>query len=937
MILSCIFLCVAAISSAAPQSRDCDRPEEWESLKKDINLNSDTTIYDVVSFFDTTLAQKLQDNTHFNVSYWKLFDLKCTHAQKTGRTRLVLSAASPVPLEIIPTFMTITGTRIHLKIAVIRGDIFSKSKVHLLIINWSIQGKWAVHTVSVSLTINKGDDSTIRISGFPHPQMVSVRPFIESLFAKNRIPQNIESVMFPGSLDPFSFETTNFSATYLPSRDYAISLYGRPAFKGPKQMSIVLEHNAGSKKTAFGLTTLYSSVSLSQLILQLSGINISAVPVLGSVRPLQTGVMIATCNLDHISLPLDDNDYLRQLFNGRLFKGITLATVFSGVTPHSHPSPYIIHLDQTKATFATLGVKTPVKHILKLLKPEFDISSVSMPQGVPNLFEVLYDDFFYDAQSETIGATALLDSTYLNAFGTNWLGLAFNKGVIALSDKQGVISMHMKLDASVSIRSNTGRELAGSAILVLSSGKPGSTFVHFSSTIYTTLQALVDAFGLSVSLISPAVDATFPKGLSYKFSVMENVFPLIVIPPSSTTLQGIMNIIGYEIPASINVVSSTEITIDLAMVPVNLDHNLFQFYYSENDKTKGPHVSWAIQQMASPSQLRMDGHALLLGKISQAAVLQITDTQYILDIVAPFFLFDAKLTFYAPYGPLSSATFQVQGELSSDWIAAIANEVVKVITTAATNAVAADSIAKARANDTSIAKTQFNEVVQLLHHQQKKHSQDQKDYHAAASDLHNVKRHELKSCHKLRNCDPICKPCYKWVCCSGPMPWGGGCVQCLRPQPCCTKQTNPECDPICVSAKEKVTAAEQVVENMGDLLNKTKATLKSTKAMLNKRNETLQQCLKSQEQAEAVVSEAGIAAANKIVVLGKDGLFSVRTIEFNVPIAMAARGRFPGSVEASILGNPYYTFTFDLQLENAESVKETANDLANMIFPGIIE
>ena len=756
MTLSYLFLCVLAVSSTIAQRRNCNKPEEWDKLKKDIGVNSATTVYDVVSFFDINLAQNLQDTTYFNVSHWKLLDLKCTHAQRTGRPRLVLSAASPSPLEIIPTFITTTDTRVHIKIAIIQGDIFSRTEVrYLVILKWSMQGMWSVNTVSISLTINKGDDSTIRISGFPNPQTVSVRPFSESFLIKNHIPQNIESVMFSGGNHNFSFQTTNLSASYLPSRGYAISLYGRPAFKGPNQMSILFQHNAGSQKTTFGLTALYSSVSLSQLIQQLSGINISAVPVIGSVTPLQIGVMIATCNLDGIFVPLDDTDYLRQLFHGRLVKGTTLVAAFSDVTPHSHPSPYIVDLNETKVTFTTSGIKTPVKHILKLLKPGFDISSVHtcMPHGVPDIFETLYDTFFYDAQSETIGATVISDSTYWNAFGTNWLGLVFNKGVIALSNKEGVISMRLELDASVSIGSKTGRELTGSATLILTSGKPGLTSVHFSSTINATLQALVDAFGLSVSLTPPVVDATFPKGLTYKFSVMESVCPLIVVPPSGTALQGIMNIIGYELPASINLMSSTGITIDLTMVPINLDGSLFQLYCSENDTTKGPHFSWAIQQTLSPGLLKMDGHAFLLGKISQAAVLQITDTQYVMNIIAPFFLFDANLTFYAPYGPLSSVTFQVYGKLSPNWTVAIVNKAVEMITTAATNALAADKLVKARANATSIAKLDFDKAVRILSHQQRNYSRIEKGYVAVASVLGNTERHERKSCHNLSNCD----------------------------------------------------------------------------------------------------------------------------------------------------------------------------------------
>lgn len=964
MMLSSVVLSLLAVSSAIPSQQDPCNPQKLEELKEEIGVNSTTTISDVIAFFDTKLAQTLSDSDFFQgstlspVTNWPLQRIKCHDDQ--GKTELILSADYLSPLEIIPMFMNITRVRVQMRLVAVRGDVFTKNSIQRLTVRgYSMHGLWTVNNTSASMTIKKGHESALYMSGPTHPQTVLFEPFIEALVGKDVIPQNIQSVAFSVGKPNFSLQNTKLRGFYSPSRGYSISLYGHQVFTGPHRMSILLQRNAGSQKTIFALTAVYSFIPLSQLVFRLSGIDVSSIPVIGSVSPAETGVMIATDEIHDVLVSRDDENDLLQLFNGWVLKGMTLVVGFNDTILGNHSSQDIIQLTQNKVTFtATTRVRITVRELFKMLVPSFDIDSLSLPQRVPNVFASTYNSFFIDTENEVISATVGLGDAYCNVFDINWLTLVFHKGVITLSDKRLFhITPHIELHAAVLIGSKSGKELSGHATLAISSMKPAMTAMQYNSSIgNVTVQDIMHALGLSVTLSRPLADASFPWGLTYSFSVMSDRPISNIVPPIGTTLQGTMNIIGYELPASITELDPvTGLVIDLTMMPIRLNDGLFHLYHAEKEETKGPQFHCTIKE-TSPAfvSLRMDGHASLLGWISQPAVLQITDSQYIMDIVTPFFLFGAHLRFHGPYGPLSSVTFQVYGELSANWRAAIAENVVKLIVAAARNATAANASANTQAHVMSLAQTHLNDAVRDLGTQLSNYARVKEAYTHAVSVLDFVQRKKVKACHSVipGSCDlgkhcprsvmplairlivmlyVVCVSCRKWTCCGRSLPWGG-CIKCLRFNSCCSKRLNPMCNSLCAAAKQEIRARQQVVSTALDELNNASAMVRSAEKLVVADNVTLYQLKEALKQAKAAVSRVGITAASVIARVGDYGLFTVRRIEFDVPIALAARGRFSGMVEAAIVEHDYRTFVFDLRLEN---LKEMARDLAEMIFPGI--
>ena len=743
---------ITVISVGSTQQQPCNQLK-MDELRRQLGVTRSTTMMDVISYFDRGLARNLAENDFFQhsnrspVSSWPLLNIKCYRNLK--RTDLVLSSVYSPSLDVIPMLMNITSVRSLIKIAVVRGDIFKKdADLKLVVRRCDIRGVWAVGGVSIGVKIRKGDNGVMYVSGSFYNPIIQIKPFVESLAGKDVVPLNIESIAFPGSDVNFSLNDARLSGLYTESRGYAITLYGRPSFKGPRDIKILLQRDARSQRTVFALTAGYSSVSLSKLVHQLSGINTSAVPVIGLLTPEHSKVMIATDDVVDVFMPQDDGE-LAQIFGGRLLKGTSIGTSLSNLSPQNSSEQYVIRLGTHTVTFTTSGVGVPMCDLLKSLQPGFDVSHLSLPHGIPNLLTRPVTTFFYDAEKSAIGANIDLDDLYQRAFNINWVTLNFHKGMVTLVNQQGIDAAHFDLHADIHIGTVGGHEAIGHGTLTISSS-PSLHSAHFSAITHTTVQGVVDAFGLKVYLPVSLLEATFPGGLSLVFSVTQETVIHTIAPPGGLKLQGTMNIIGYTLPVSITDINPiTGFNIDLVMVPISLDRGLFRFNRAEHEALSGPRFHCNVDQRSDLVQMRMDGHVSLLGRISQPATLHVTTTQYIMHVSTTIFHHRTPLTFYASYGPLPSTTFQVYGKLPTNTISDITTKVVGLITAAAQNATEARAVVQSRAHALSVAQTRFDQLVKRLNLHKKNSLKLKADYSSALAELTDAQRKKEEACSNI--------------------------------------------------------------------------------------------------------------------------------------------------------------------------------------------
>ena len=182
----------------------------------------------------------------------------------------------------------------------------------------------------------------------------------------------------------------------------------------------------------------------------------------------------------------------------------------------------------------------------------------------------------------------------------------------------------------------------------------------------------------------------------------------------------------------------------------------------------------------------------------------------------------------------------------------------------------------------------------------------------------------------------MCIGCPGWDDCCEEI-WGS-CIGCPGWDSCCTRVPDPTCvtantacEAIRGTAFAALEAAKQTVDGTKYSLEVAKGSLKAAEAVALESSKTLDAAVFTLEGVKASV-KAGSDAAAAISRLTLNGLISIRKVDFNVEIALAATGRFAGSMEAALLGGGYNTFGFNI---NLQSVDQMARDLANKAFPGI--
>ena len=111
-------------------------------------------------------------------------------------------------------------------------------------------------------------------------------------------------------------------------------------------MDVTLQRNVGSENNVFIMTVQFSAFSLASLVSQLTGIDISGIPVIGSLTLNEATMHIA--NDDPSTLLLDEADEIKE--------GVTLVTSFS--LGSGDPLTYRIHSSRSLHCHHTTAIGT---------------------------------------------------------------------------------------------------------------------------------------------------------------------------------------------------------------------------------------------------------------------------------------------------------------------------------------------------------------------------------------------------------------------------------------------------------------------------------------------------------------------------------------------------------------------------------------------------
>ena len=340
-----------------------------------------------------------------------------------------------------------------------------------------------------------------------------------------------------------------------------------------------------------------------------------------------------------------------------------------------------------------------------------------------------------------------MNGLWKRAFGLNWL--AFGNGILSIAIKPGIPLFGFQIGGEIRIGDlDSGREIKAKVYLEVDPLYPRRNY-FYGSINSASIGAILNAFGVSVSLPSVLSQSGFPHGLKTSFAFDDIDLPGDLVIPRGFRLNGTVNILGYTLKALIEISMPSGIKINIRMAPLHLAGGLIKMYASSSDSSSGPYLVADLKTLPSPSiNVTASGYIDFLGMIKRQAFLQITNTQYIFWIHGRFFLFDALLRVHASYGSLETAAFGVYGRLSTAWMTGISNKVKGIIDKGARDATRKISNAQSAV---SSKQRDYDNAVQTL--RQKRRDLDRAHYKfdEAIRTLRGKQHNVNNLCH-IRSC-----------------------------------------------------------------------------------------------------------------------------------------------------------------------------------------
>ena len=184
--------------------------------------------------------------------------------------------------------------------------------------------------------------------------------------------------------------------------------------------------------------------------------------------------------------------------------------------------------------------------------------------------------------------------------------------------------------------------------------------------------------------------------------------------------------------------------LDVKLGVLNLAGGAFKLCATQSCSS-GPTLSAKIS--STGVDVEVDGFVNLFGMIQQQAALKITNTEYILELTGRLFLFKSFIRVTSTYGSVNSASFQVYGRLSTDWMNNLKQRVGAFIQDGAKKATQAISDAQGKLDD---AQGAFDRAIKELQNEQRKVDSARSKLNNAKNTLISKQNDVNKLCTKQR-------------------------------------------------------------------------------------------------------------------------------------------------------------------------------------------
>ena len=593
-------------------------------------------------------------------------------------------------LVLIPDFLSVDDPYVDIVITTITAK-----KVQV-----NAHGQWSIGSTSFSVAVEPKEDASQEF----------VLTGCDSFFNIEDILATVDGTFLPSgiSLDFLRDFVIANPCVNVPVGQAAgtneLHLSGEPRFGdfGKVALHFVSKKINGQASAALGLD--FANTGFADLLQKLTGISISYVKLFGHMK---IGVIVSSSDFPGTTF---QGETLSKL--GEIKKGLVLAGAFTlpscgndVICKFLKPIVGSSSLQLT-ATIATLSdftvtaalVDIPLGSSMTLQSAglQLAISSTTAPSfGIVckllvNNPRLLFEGSFNARPTGELEASLKMTGLWKQAFGFDWLTIG--NLILSLKFIPGVTPTAFEIGGEVAI-GNPGKELKGAVYVGIDTTDLSKNY-FFGSVSELTIYTLMTAFDIQTNYLPrPLRELGFVEGVEVSYALLEKTVPGRTIP-AGFKMKGTVNFLGLRIFADIRLSLGAFLKLDLGMSPLNLAGGIFKMYAHSSDRSRGPYLKVDI----SPSKVLIEasGYVELFSFIKKRATLVITDTEYITEVNAFFFGFQADLRVYAGYGSLSAASFRVYGKLSTEWMDDLVSKVTSIIKNVADKATKVISDAQAK-------------------------------------------------------------------------------------------------------------------------------------------------------------------------------------------------------------------------------------------------
>ena len=491
------------------------------------------------------------------------------------------------------------------------------------------------------------------------------------------LPSELNSLL--SSLPFFSFSIDDPSITFpLSSTPLQIQLGGTPVISGYStvHMASVIIRQGGKTLLVQGFDL--GSLNLASFLKSVSGFNFKSIAILN--QNLEAAILISPVTLPNVHLTGE------KLSGFSVTKGLSVqanmmfppgcsSDAFCAVAQFLLGADAQLNLQGTIASTTSFTLSAGVSNINLGRGIVMSQAGVEIEGGTTNSIGIVGAVDLSDPDI-TLAARVFLSTSgvvlemtmsgcWEKAFGASWLTICSLQASVGMIP--GVTLTSLALGGEVHIGDEScGTPIVATGFVGIDAITPTNDYYYVNIQGATTVDTVLSAFCISISVPAPLAQSGFPHGFISSFSLAGVELPHVPLSiPQGYRLNGTLNILGLEASADITISLPKGIDFAVALPPINVG-GLLRMYVSSSDQSQGPFLKAVITLLPTPKvNIEARGYLFVLG-ISLETTLTITNTQYIFNIQGRMLnLFEASLHIAASYGNIQQATFQVQGSFTN--------------------------------------------------------------------------------------------------------------------------------------------------------------------------------------------------------------------------------------------------------------------------------